>query len=181
MSNGEKKRFSPLAWALIGCGGTALITVLILVGLMMFGFFKAREIVEEFQEDPAKVISDWGIETDDYLVFPGSRVGDMPDWVPIYRKAEEVEAIYTAQTPEGTSGTVKYETIVSAEILLGFYRSWVVEEQYQFQENDAVKSPESAYFSLLGEHKETGRSINMGITEYQGRTKVTINHMAAAD
>ena len=109
-----------------------------IVGLTMFGFFKAREIVEELREDPAKVIADWGIATDDYLVFPGSRAGDLPDWVPIYRKAENVEAVFTARTHEGTSGTVKYETIVSAEILLGFYRNWLVEEQYQFQENDAV-------------------------------------------
>ena len=178
MSNGEKRRPGPLAWVLMGCGATVLITVLIVVGLMMFGFFKAKEIVEEFQEDPAKVIADWEIETDDYLVFPGSRAGDLPDWVPIYREAASVEAVYTAQTTEGTSGTVKYETIVSAEILLGFYRRWLVEEQYQFQENDAVKSPESAFFSLLGEHQESGRSINMGIVEYQGRTRITLNHTA---
>jgi hypothetical protein len=133
------------------------------------------------EADLAEVIAGLGAETDDYLLFPGSRTGDLPDWVPVYRKAEKVEAVYTARTQEGTSGTVKYETIVSAEILLGFYRSWLVEEQYQFQENDAVKSPGSAYFSLLGEHKETGRSINMGITEYQGRTRVTINHMAVLD
>ncbi len=131
--------------------------------------------------DPAAVIVELAAGTEDYLVFPGSGAGDLPDWIPVYRKAEKVEAVYTARTDEGTSGTVKYETIVSAEILLGFYRSWLVEQQYQFQENDAVKSPGSAYFSLLGEHQESGRSINMGITEYQGRTKVTLNHTAVMD
>ena len=180
MSNGEKKRLGPLTWALIGCGGAVMITAVVLVSLTMFGFFKAKEIAEEFQEDPAKVIADWGIETDGHLVFPGSRAGDLPDWVPIYRKAENVEAVYTARTHEGTSGTVKYETIVSAEIMLGFYRRWLVEEQYQFEENDAVKSADSAFFSLLGEHEESGRSINMGIVEYQGTTKITLNHTAVA-
>ncbi len=181
MTPGGKKRRGPMAWILAGCGVVVLITVLVIAGVMLFGLFKAKEVVEEFQEDPAKAMADWGIETDDILVFPGSRAGDLPDWVPVYRKAENFEAVYTARTEEGSSGTVKYETNVSAEILLGFYRSWLVEQQYQFQENDAVRSADSAYFSLLGEHKESGRSINMGITEYQGRTRVALNHMATAN
>lgn len=181
MSHGGKKRYGPVAWILAGCGGVVLITVLIIAGVMMLGLFKAKEISEEFQEGPAGVMADWGVESDDYLVFPGSQAGDLPDWVPVYRKAEQFEAVYTARTDEGTSGTVKYETIVSAEILLGFYRNWLVEQQYQFQENDAVQSADSAYFSLLGEHKGSGRSINMGITEYQGRTRVTLNHTAVLD
>ena len=53
-----ERRTPWLRWVLIGCGGTTLIAVLIIAGLMMFGFFKAKEIVEEIREDPAKVIAD---------------------------------------------------------------------------------------------------------------------------
>ena len=45
MSNGEKRRPGPWAWVLMGCGGTVLIAVLIVVGLLTFGFFKTKEIV----------------------------------------------------------------------------------------------------------------------------------------
>jgi hypothetical protein len=178
VTQNEKKKLGPVAWVLIVSGGMVFAAVMVAAGLMTFGLFKAKEVAQEFQENPAKVVADWGVQTDDYLVFPASQAGDLPDWVPIYRKAENVEAIYTAQTHEGTSGTVKYETEVSAELLLGFYRRWLVEEQYQFQENDAVQGPDSAFFSLLGEQGESGRSVNMGFAEYAGRTKVTLNHMA---
>ena len=58
MTSAKKKRYGPVAWILAGCGGIVLITAVTLGGIMLFGFFKAKEVVEEFQEDPAAAMAE---------------------------------------------------------------------------------------------------------------------------
>ncbi len=59
MTNGtEKKGLSPFAWIAIGCGGLVLVGVVAVVGVLGFGFFKAKEFVEENVGDPSEVLSE---------------------------------------------------------------------------------------------------------------------------
>ncbi len=61
-SPGEKKGLSPLAWAGIGCGGLAVITIVAAVVLIGMGVRKAKE----FAEDPSKLAA-WVVESDPNL------------------------------------------------------------------------------------------------------------------
>lgn len=53
MSNGGKKRLSPLAWIGIGCGCLLLLAAVVAVGLGLFVFKKAKDVAADFQQNPA--------------------------------------------------------------------------------------------------------------------------------
>lgn len=50
----QKKGLSTLAWVGIGCGVLALIGVVALVAIVGFGVSKAKDVVGDFQDNPAK-------------------------------------------------------------------------------------------------------------------------------
>ncbi len=62
MSNGDltapKKGMSPLAWVAIGCGGLAILAVVLVIGVVGFGIFKAKEMAQDFQANPAKTAAE---------------------------------------------------------------------------------------------------------------------------
>lgn len=61
MSNGDqtaKKGLSPLAWVAIGCGALAILAVVLVAVVVGFGIFKAKEVVEDFQANPAKTTAE---------------------------------------------------------------------------------------------------------------------------
>ena len=62
MSNGTagtgKKGLSPVAWIAIGCGGILIVGMIAVAGLVGWGFFKARELVEEFDGNPARAAAE---------------------------------------------------------------------------------------------------------------------------
>ena len=62
MSNGNptvpKKGLSPLAWIAIGCGGLAILAIVLVAGVVGFGLFKAKEVIGDFQDNPAKATAE---------------------------------------------------------------------------------------------------------------------------
>lgn len=58
---GGKKGLHPLAWVAIGCGAIALIGFLIVAALGFFAVKKGKELVQEIEDNPAK-IAEWVIE-----------------------------------------------------------------------------------------------------------------------
>lgn len=54
----QKKGLSPLAWIAIGCGALVLIFVVVSVALLGFGMFKAKEMVQELEANPAKATAE---------------------------------------------------------------------------------------------------------------------------
>ncbi len=62
MSNGDptapKKGLSLLAWIAIGCGGLTVLAIVLVAGVVGFGIFKAKEVIGDFQENPAKTAAE---------------------------------------------------------------------------------------------------------------------------
>lgn len=63
MANGTKKGLSPLAWVGIGCGLIMLVGVVAVIGGAGFVFFKAKEVVQELEENPAKTVAEMVVRT----------------------------------------------------------------------------------------------------------------------
>jgi len=85
---GKKKGMSPLAWILIGCGGVAVIGLVVLVVGGLFIFQKGKELVEDYEANPelatAKMMAAVHPEielvdsdpNDDEVLFRNSKTGE---------------------------------------------------------------------------------------------------------
>ena len=54
----EVKKKSPWLWLLVGCGGLTLAAVVVVVAVVVFGLFKARDFVEDMEGNPARAAAE---------------------------------------------------------------------------------------------------------------------------
>ncbi len=57
-----EKKTSPWIWVAVGCGGLTLLTVLLVVGVVGFGMFKARDFLGDLKENPVRAVAQLAID-----------------------------------------------------------------------------------------------------------------------
>jgi len=62
-----EKKTSPWMWVAIGCGGLAVILLVVIVAVVGLGLFVAKDIVEEMEDNPARAIAEMAIRSDPNL------------------------------------------------------------------------------------------------------------------
>jgi hypothetical protein len=103
MSNSvPKKGLSPLAWIAIGCGALVLVGGVVLVGLLGFGLFKAKEMVADFEGNPAKAAAEMMVKLNPELELVESD--------------DEAGTITIKNTETGEAMTVDFEDITEGRL-----------------------------------------------------------------
>lgn len=59
-----KKATSPWIWVAVGCGGLTLMAVLVVVAVVGFGMFKARDFLGDVRENPARALAQLAVDSD---------------------------------------------------------------------------------------------------------------------
>lgn len=59
-----KKSSSPWIWVAAGCGGLAILGVLLVVAVVGFGMFQARDFLEDMEENPLRAVAELAIGQD---------------------------------------------------------------------------------------------------------------------
>ncbi len=67
-----KKKTSPWMWVAIGCGGLVVLVVLVFVLLAGLGLFMAKDVLEEYGDNPARAMAEIAIRQDPNLEILGS-------------------------------------------------------------------------------------------------------------
>jgi len=98
----QKKGLSPLAWVAIGCGALILVFVVVSVALLGFGFFKAKEMVAEFEGNPAKATAEMMVKLNPELELVESD--------------DEAGTITVKNVKTGETMTVDFEDIAEGKI-----------------------------------------------------------------
>ncbi len=62
-----KKGTSPWIWVAVGCGGLTLMAVLVVVAVVGFGMFKARDFLGDVRENPVRALAQLAIDSDPEL------------------------------------------------------------------------------------------------------------------
>jgi hypothetical protein len=62
-----KKSTSPWVSVVAGCGGLTILAVLVVVAVVGFGWFKARDFLGDMEENPARAIAELAIQQDPNL------------------------------------------------------------------------------------------------------------------
>ena len=101
---------------------------------------------------------------------------DLPDWVPIYPGATDVESAFQAAGPEGGSGAVSAKTTDSAETVVGHYREQFVEQGYTVGTESLTRTPTGAFGIITGERVDDSQSINVMAMEDGGETQLMLNY-----
>lgn len=71
----DGKKTSPWMWVAIGCGGITVLAVLAVLGMVAFGLFVAKDIVEEMDGEPVRAIAEMAIGQDPNLEIIDSDEG----------------------------------------------------------------------------------------------------------
>ncbi len=101
-SNSQKKGLSPLAWIGIGCGALVLLGVVAAVGLLGFGLFKAKELVEDLEANPAKTAAEMVVRLNPELE--------------LIESDEEAGTITFKNVTTGETMTVDFESIAEGKL-----------------------------------------------------------------
>ena len=59
-----EKSTSPWIWVVAGCGGLTILVVLVLVAVVGFGMFKARDFLGDMEENPLRAVAELAIDQD---------------------------------------------------------------------------------------------------------------------
>lgn len=106
-----KKGLSPLAWVAIGCGGIAIIGILVVGGLVMAGGMFAKKQLDKLEKNPAMTAAEWAVRANPDLELVESdpeagtlTIRDKKTGEVTTISAEDAkEGKFTVTTKEGTS------------------------------------------------------------------------------
>ena len=108
--------------------------------------------------------------------FGGSAdLSDVPDWVPLYPGAEEVQSSFHNTSAAGVSGAVSGKTQDHAQEVLDHFKKTLEDQGYTIGSQSMTSTPGGAYAGISGK-LDDARSVNVGIIEQQGETVITINY-----
>lgn len=61
----------------------------------------------------------------------GAGAESLPDWVPVYPDATEVDVVFTSEGSDGTSGTYSLKTTADAKTVMDYYQQRLEDEGYE--------------------------------------------------
>jgi hypothetical protein len=107
----------------------------------------------------------------------GDNAEAMPGWVP---RAEWMpinpQGVYSLDSEEGSLGAVAWEGDVSAEEILGFYKSWLEGEGYELSSETRLHDQGSSQGSLWARNEADGRMVFVATEEMDGQTKILLGY-----
>jgi hypothetical protein len=101
---------------------------------------------------------------------------DVPEWVPIYANATEVQGAYSSTSDKGTSGLVTSKTADGVDEVLAYYKNKLEQGGFTITGENKASTQGGVLGSIAAEHEGTGRAVNIGIVEQQEETQITVNY-----
>ena len=103
-------------------------------------------------------------------------LSDVPDWVPAYPGATDIQSAMHSTTGDGMMGAVISKTSDEPQKVLDFYKEKFEELGYDIGSQSMTTTGQGAFGAITGEMSD-GRSLNVGIIRQAGETQVTTNYI----
>ena len=107
----------------------------------------------------------------------GDEADAMPGWVP---RAEWMprspQRVYSLDSEEGNLGAVTWESDVSAEEILGFYKNWLEGEGYELRSETRLHDQGGSQGSLWAKDEASGRVVFVATEQMDGETKILLGY-----
>lgn len=103
-------------------------------------------------------------------------LSDVPDWVPAYPGATEVQGMMHSTSAEGIVGAFTSKTSDGAQTVVDHFKALFEGQGYEIASESMTRTGDGAFGVVVGELAAEGRSINVVVIESAGETQVTINY-----
>ena len=103
-------------------------------------------------------------------------LSDVPDWVPTYPGATDVQSTLHSANADGLMGAFTAKTSDDAQTVADHFKQVFADRGYEVGTESMTKTGDGVYGVVAGERKAEGRAINVVILESQGQSQVTINY-----
>ena len=102
-------------------------------------------------------------------------LSDVPDWVPRYPGATEVQGTMHSTSASGVTGAFTGKTTDDAQTVVDHFKQLFEDGGYEVGAESMTKTGDGAFGAVNGDLGD-GRSINVVVIENAGGTSVTVNY-----
>lgn len=107
----------------------------------------------------------------------GNEADAMPRWVPRAQwMPRDPQRVYSLESEEGSLGAVAWQGEVSAEEILGFYKSWLEGEGYELRSEHRLREEGRHKGSLWARNDADGRVLFVATEQMDGETKILLGY-----
>ena len=105
----------------------------------------------------------------------GGDLSDVPDWVPRYPGATDVQGTMHSSSADGIMGAFTGKSSDDAQLVVDHFKKLFADEGYKIGAESMTRTGDGAFGAITGT-LDDGRSINVVIIENVDGSQVTINY-----